>query len=586
MKNLVRLFIIITFCNFANAQLVLDWSQNAQGGGELIYGPKAMNNIIATDTSGNIYATGKILTNVSNLVDFDPGPGVFNLDVSVGNIYISKTDASGNFVWAKQIGGAGPAFPGAITLDATGNIYISVKIGFGAWDLNPSPTVNTQVLSYTSQRNIIEKLNNNGELIWIKSIDNEYSESYGQISDLNVDDAGNVYATGSYRLNSDFDPGAGVFNLSTISDTFVNNFALKLNSSGDFVWAKAFKRTAGYFQDNIISHTIKNDANGNVYISGYFTGTTDFDPGVGVLNKTSIGSRSLFVAKLNSNGDLVWVNTNEKNWNSQYGFESKMVLDAANNLLVFDTKLNSDGYKNSVVYKIDGTGGITLWSKSLTEVSVLIGVNGLYNTGYIDSNGMTIDAFGSIYLTGKFFNTVDFDPGIGVYTLSSYINPNLNNGFEAFIVKLDFDGNFIFANKLGGLGDDYISNILVSPSGKLIVKGFAGSGGINKSTTAITAGPFLASYTQPALASNQFENNSIGLKLYPNPTKENLNVQLQNSLENASLKIILLTGQTVFEKQNLSGANFTFDVADLSAGIYLIQILEGKNIFNSKFVKQ
>jgi hypothetical protein len=56
-----------------------------------------------TDINGNVYTTGSFI----DIVDFDPGPGVFNLTSSVGNydIYVSKLDANGNFVWARQMGG-------------------------------------------------------------------------------------------------------------------------------------------------------------------------------------------------------------------------------------------------------------------------------------------------------------------------------------------------------------------------------------------------------------------------------------------------------------------------------------------------
>src|SRR5207253_5519696 len=57
---------------------------------------------IAADTAGNVYTVG----NFSGSVDFDPGPGVFTLN-SAGSddVFISKWDGFGNFVWAKQMGG-------------------------------------------------------------------------------------------------------------------------------------------------------------------------------------------------------------------------------------------------------------------------------------------------------------------------------------------------------------------------------------------------------------------------------------------------------------------------------------------------
>ena len=48
------------------------------------------------------------------------------------------------------------------------------------------------------------------------------------------------------------------------------------------------------------------DAAGNVYTTGFFFGTVDFEPGVGVTNLTSVGSGAVFVQKLDLSGNLVW----------------------------------------------------------------------------------------------------------------------------------------------------------------------------------------------------------------------------------------------------------------------------------------
>jgi hypothetical protein len=60
--------------------------------------------------------------------------------------------------------------------------------------------------------------------------------------------------------------------------------------------------------DNV--NSLEVDSSGNVYTTGIFSGTADFDPGTGVSNLTSAGGDDVFISKLNSDGSLAWA----KSW--------------------------------------------------------------------------------------------------------------------------------------------------------------------------------------------------------------------------------------------------------------------------------
>ena len=125
----------------------------------------------------------------------------------------------------------------------------------------------------------------------------EWAKSFGGTSadysiDIITDASGNVYTAGSFQGTIDFDPGVGVFNL-TSNGTVIQ----KMDVSGNFLWAKSLLGT-GF-------RSITTDASGNVYTAGIFTGTIDFDPGVGTFNITSNGVITVFVQKMDSSGNFL-----------------------------------------------------------------------------------------------------------------------------------------------------------------------------------------------------------------------------------------------------------------------------------------
>ena len=80
------------------------------------------------------------------------------------------------------------------------------------------------------------------------------------------------------------------------------------------------------------------------------------------------------------------------------------------------------------------------------------------------------------------------------------------------------------------------------------------------------------------------ENRVSRFKIFPNPASNSINLSFEKNLEKANLKVISILGQTIFEKQNLSGNNFSFDVSNVSKGVYILEIKEGNSITNSKFL--
>lgn len=245
---------------------------------------------VATDAFGNVYITGLFL----DTVDFDPGPGVFNLTSNgYADVFIQKLDASGNLLWAKNAGGIYYDLGNALAVDAFGNIYVMGEFA-GTMEFDAGSGISDLITNGSSDIFIL-KLDASGNLLWAKSMggpSEEWSEGVA------VDASGNVYATGAFSETADFNPGPAVYPLTSYEG--VDMYFVKLNASGNFVWAKS---VGGQFDD--VSNAIAIDAFDNVYMTGGFVGTVDFDPGTGYFGLTSDNfSPDIFILKLTSTGDF------------------------------------------------------------------------------------------------------------------------------------------------------------------------------------------------------------------------------------------------------------------------------------------
>lgn len=223
--------------------------------------------------SGAFAVTGTF----TNIVDFDPGAGVTNLGiVGVTQGFIARLTTGGSFTFA--------SIPGisvnASQMDASGNIY----------------TTGLATVSFLNNDAFVSKMGATGTNIWTKYLGGTTGDGgYG----INIDASLNVFTTGYFSGTGDFDPGAGTANI--VSGGSNDIFVSKLDMNGNYLWAAGF---AGTGDDRGLS--IDTDSDGNVYTSGYFRSTVDFDPGVGTTNLASAGSTDGFVSKLDMNGQIVW----------------------------------------------------------------------------------------------------------------------------------------------------------------------------------------------------------------------------------------------------------------------------------------
>ncbi len=205
---------------------------------------------------------------------------------SVDAFVCKRSASSGGYSYAVPLGGTSADYGYGIALDGSNNVLTTGYFN-GLADFDPSASL-AQIGSTAFSDAFICKLDVNFNYLWACKIG---SSSADQGNSIKTDALDNVYTTGNFGATADFDPGAANYSITPGS---MDVFVLKLTSAGTFVWAKNWGSPGGGDEGKGIAL----DANGNVYTTGRFTNTCDFDPGAGSYSLTTAGSDEIFVHKL------------------------------------------------------------------------------------------------------------------------------------------------------------------------------------------------------------------------------------------------------------------------------------------------
>jgi uncharacterized protein (DUF2249 family) len=383
-------------------------------GGPLFDGAYA----VTLDESGNVYTVGYF----SDTADFDPSlSGVHNL-IANGDrdVFVSKLDSSGNFVWAIQLGGIDGDEGYAITADHSGHIYVSGNF-VGTVDFDPGSGV-TALTAVGAADAFVAKFSTEGQFVWAKTAGGKFYDFGYSVA---VDKLKNVYLKGTYSDTADFDPGAGIYELTSSSTA---TFVLKLNEAGDFVWARQIKGAI----NSSIGKSLVTDACGDLYMTGTFTGTVDFDPGAATYNlvKTGMGGDG-FVTKWNSLGDLVWAKSIGGAAAELYPVA--ITLDATNNVYTtgfFNGFADFDPDNGTVTYYT--AGGNDIYISKLDASGSFVWAGQIGGLSYEYPGDISADDYQNIYISGYYESTLDMDPDPNTsYNLSSFGDTQ-----DAFVIKL------------------------------------------------------------------------------------------------------------------------------------------------------
>lgn len=444
---------------------------------------------IIVDLQGNSYVLGHYI----GTVDFDPSTNTIERTAILTDGFVVKFDAGGNLIWlnteavaADQEACAGVINSGSIFSKKLTVVYKNSLNSFSLKQLNLSTGVTTftSVNYATNSGSNVVNINNiavndtatattyllGGSFAGNLTLGNstvtssggldaftasfstasetnpfafQWVNRYGgtgadEINDLRISTTSSFTVVGYFSQTADFDGNASTNTISRASSGLKDAFYMIANTSnGQPLGAYSVITFGGSGNDaaNSISGEVL-----NCLVGGYFSGTVDFDPNNGVVNKTSNGGTDAFVLRLDSvTPDLAWVNTFGGSTNDE---SVDIVTNTGLTRIYYAYHLGNSTNGKTIglgSYYSDGTtntnfgGLLTATSNTSENYPVAIAYN--------DLNG--------VYLTGIYNDEVDFNSGSGV---SSLVQSNSGNdafllkmtscGFPAITPEIQVSGNF------------------------------------------------------------------------------------------------------------------------------------------------
>lgn len=263
-------------------------------------------------------------------------------------------------------------------------------------------------------------------------------DGYDSGEDIAVSDDDYNYTTGVFSGTVDFHPYSTTVG-SVSSNGAQDVYICKRDANGQFEWVRSFGGTSN---DDVVAIDV--DSESNVYVTGRFYGTVDFDPSsTSSFTMTQTGSiyADVYVCKLDENGNFVWAK--QLNGNNFLLSNDLFVDDRSDVHIVGAFKGQVDVNPNPSPF---GVWNLTTVNTSTKDgFSVTLDENGIYKKSYhlkgtassdVSINAIYVDHGFNQLMTGDFTGTCDFDRSAAVQNQTSTSSTN-----DIFIMRVDpFNG--------------------------------------------------------------------------------------------------------------------------------------------------
>jgi hypothetical protein len=511
-------------------------------------------------------------------VDLDPSDeeNIFSSKTGHHEVFIQKYSINNELRWTKVIHGDGHKTITKILVDKNEDIYILGSFNRET-DFNPdieeeylvtSNALNDDINSLFASDFYLLKLDSNGFFLWVKTFGGIYDDF---AFDMSFDSNNDILITGSFSDNI-------VFNYNGVSKMIESVggqdiYILKLSNSGDFIWVRRFGSTEVIEQ----SKNIVIDIDDNIYISGMFGACIDFDPSpINTHYECSDGRFDAFVLKLNKDGLFEWVFT--------YGNGS---WDQAPCLEIYDNNIYIVGHALGRLEIDDNSGSIIEvgqsgdWHVLVLKLALdkeIIWISATKNHEeytQIRTNDIDFDTNGNLIVVGKYFGTLGSQSNDDTYLSNDTGDTiyNQSNWWDMFYLKMNSeDGNIFSITPFNSYHHDEIICIKVIDDNIFLGGKFTSIMDFDPTSNLVVregnAG-FLLKLKQNKDVSLQ---NTDNIFLYPNPTKNKVNIQLDKVYSSVNTTIYSINGMKLYSTFIGQTNQVSLDLSLYSDGVYVIQI--------------
>lgn len=430
---------------------------------------------------------------------------------------------------------------------------------------------------------------------------------------IKTDAQGNVYSTGYFTGPLDFDPGAGTYTINT-SNTFYDSYVSKLDSAGNFIFAKQIGSTG-----NEYSYSLALDDSSNIYTSGFYTGTVDFDPNAGVFNLNSGG---VYVSKLDSAGSFRWAVDISGGGTQCKG--NSIAVDNNHNVITSGTfSANNDFDPSDSTYFLWAWNYYELFLHKMSQCNSFPTYMDHTDCGTYTYGGQTYTSSGTYDIHYTNFRGCDSihhlnltllpvssstinqtscfnyqSPAGNIYTSSGVYTEHINNAFgcdSTITINLTIDtvdlmvtqnGNVLLANAVLPIYPWYYCNpfsLAVYNSTPDFTPWTSGDYALIVTQNGCVDTTACFNVVLVGLEENKYSNE---ISMSPNPFIEQIIITFTEKQKNTSVKVMNVLGECI-QQLTTNNKQLILDMSSLAKGIYFVRIEdENKNVVNRKIIKE